>query len=229
MKRLTTFFIAATLFIAMSSSNFTANANGKLDQILNNMQQAARGIKTLFANMEQRKHHTQLGGKDEVYNGKLLFKHGGKGDDKVKITYTNGQEVSVNSKEIILYQPQAGQAIITSRQSLSSESQEFAFFSTPYSLTTAQLKSRYNVVHTGDEQVGGVATSVLELTPKVKSSVRKMKWWVAHNTWLPIKTEVTENNGDLSTFILSGMETNGGIADSAFKINFKPGTKTIRR
>ncbi|MCI0490221.1 MAG: outer-membrane lipoprotein carrier protein LolA [Blastocatellia bacterium] len=227
MKQLKIFFPAVALLVAASFSTSTVGANGRLDQVLNRMQQAAKGITTLYAKMNQVKRLKDIGGR-ETNSGDIIFKHKGKGDDRVRINYDNGQQVSVDGKEIILYQPSINQAIITNRNALSSENQEFAFFSTPYSLTAAQLKSRYTVVHLGEEQVGGVTTSVLKLTPKGKSSVREMKWWVDHSSWLPIKTEVVEQNEDVSTFTLSNMKLNGGIADSAFKIKFRPGTKVIK-
>ncbi|HET9529278.1 MAG TPA: outer-membrane lipoprotein carrier protein LolA, partial [Blastocatellia bacterium] len=198
--------------------------------VLSNMQREARNIKTLFAHMEQAKRNTQIGGK-EIYRGKIFFKHAGKGNDKVKIEYDipAGQEVSVIGDEITLYQPSINQVIYTSRKSQASQNQEFAFFSTPYSLTSAQIKSRYNAVYVGEEQMGGTKTSVIELTPKAKSAVKKIKWWVDQSSWLPIKSEVIEQNGDVSTFTLSGLKTNGSMSDGMFKIKVAKGTKEIRR
>jgi outer membrane lipoprotein-sorting protein len=156
-------------------------ANGQLDQVLSNMQREARNIKTLFAHMEQTKRNTQIGGK-EIYRGKIFFKHAGKGNDRVKIVYEipAGQEVSVIGDEITLYQPSINQVIYTSRRSQASQNQEFAFFSTPYSLTSAQIKSRYDAAYLGEEQVGGARTSVvgrsIELAPnKIRSHRAKRR------------------------------------------------------
>ena len=228
MKRLNLFFLAVALVAAALYSTPSVGANGRLDHILNQMQQAAGKINTLYARMDQVKRLKDIGGK-ETYSGDVFFKHGKRGDDKVLINYSNGQQVSVIGNEIILYQPNIYQAIITTKQSRASENQEFAFFATPYSLTAAELKARYDVAHVADEQVGGVSTSVLKLTPKGKSAVREMKWWVDHNSWLPIKSEVVEQNGNVSTFTLSNLKLNGALSDGAFKIKFRPGTKEIRK
>lgn len=230
MKRTAIFGLAAAFAIAATLLSSGVEANGQLDQVLSNMQREARNIKTLFAHMEQAKRNTQIGGK-EIYRGKIFFKHAGKGNDKVKIEYDipAGQEVSVIGDEITLYQPSINQVIYTSRKSQASQNQEFAFFSTPYSLTSAQIKSRYNAVYVGEEQMGGTKTSVIELTPKAKSAVKKIKWWVDQSSWLPIKSEVIEQNGDVSTFTLSGLKTNGSMSDGMFKIKVAKGTKEIRR
>ena len=128
------------------------------------MQKAAAGIRSIKADLYQEKRLGQLGGK-EINNGKLWFKHEGKGSDKVKIEYyRNGkpsQVVWVVGNEIWLYQPPINQVIITTRTSQASKNQEFAFIATPYK-SVPELKSQYNIVHKGDD--GGNA--VLELTPK---------------------------------------------------------------
>jgi outer membrane lipoprotein-sorting protein len=230
MKRTSISGLAAAFAIAATLFSSGVEANGQLDQVLSNMQREARNIKTLFAHMEQTKRNTQIGGK-EIYRGKIFFKHAGKGNDRVKIVYEipAGQEVSVIGDEITLYQPSINQVIYTSRRSQASQNQEFAFFSTPYSLTSAQIKSRYDAAYLGEEQVGGARTSVIELTPKAKSAVKKIKWWVDQSSWLPIKSEVIEQNGDVSTFSLSGLKTNGSMSDGIFKIKVAKGTKEIRR
>jgi outer membrane lipoprotein-sorting protein len=220
-----------TLIIAALVATSTAAPvapNGNLDQILAKMQAAAKNIATLRASLEQRKRLVQIGG-SENYKGNLIFKHAGR-NDWVRINYSNGQQVSVDPKEIVLYQPRIKQAIITTRGKLASENQEFAFFSAPYSLTTAQMKQRYDIVHVGDENVGGTNTSVLQLTPKGQSAVKQMKWWVSQSSWLPVKSEMIDaKSGDVTTFTLANMEMNPKISDGDFKINLPSGTKVIRK
>jgi outer membrane lipoprotein-sorting protein len=230
MKRLGIISIAAAFFMTAAVFSSKAGANGQLDQVLSNMQQAAQKITSLSAKMEQVKRNTQIGGK-EMFRGHIFFKHAGKTNDKVLIRYEipAGQAVSVVGDEITLYQPSINQVIYTSRRSQASQNQEFAFFSTPYSLNSAEIKARYQAAHVGDEQVGGARTSVLELTPKSKSAIKKMKWWVDQTTWLPIKSELVEQNGDISTFTLSDIKTNGAMSDGMFKIKVAKGTKEIRR
>src|SRR5258708_7887921 len=139
-----------------------ANANGKLDEVLANMERAARTIKTIEADMLQEKRDLQIGGK-EVYSGKIFFLHD-KNCDKVRINYDRppGQVVAVLCNEIDLYQPSINQMIITSRQSQASKNQEFSFIATPYT-SVPQLKSQYNIAYLGDEQLGSNSTAKLEL------------------------------------------------------------------
>lgn len=204
------------------------SANGKLDEVLANMERAARTIKTIEADMLQEKRDMQIGGK-EVYSGKIFFLHDPK-CDKVRINYDRppGQVVAVLCNEIILYQPSIKQVIKTTRQSQASKNQEFSFIATPYK-SVPELKSQYNIVYVGDERVGSGATAKLDLTPKAKSSVQKLTLWVDESSWLPIKYQVVEKSNNITTFTLGNMKTNGGLSGENFNVTWPAGTKVVRQ
>ncbi|HKP87508.1 MAG TPA: outer membrane lipoprotein carrier protein LolA [Blastocatellia bacterium] len=227
MKRINMLFITAVLFITASFSISTANANGdgKLDEILDNMQKNAASIKTIYAKMEQVKRDRSIGGA-EKYSGEIFFKHVGKNNDKVRINYSvpKGQTLWIEGAEITLYQEALKQAIITSRRAAAAKGDEFAFVATPYT-SVPDLKRQYNIVYVGEEQ--GMAK--LDLTPKGKSSLRKLTLWVDQSSWLPTKSQVTEANNNETTFTLSGVKQNSVISDGTFKVKLPGGTKTIRK
>jgi outer membrane lipoprotein-sorting protein len=227
MKRTKLFLAIVTAIGAASIPLQRTSANGKLDEILANMERTARSIKTIEADMRQEKRDMQIGGK-EVYSGRIYFVHDRKCDN-VRIDYSvpAGQVVAVECNKITLYQPGISQATITTRQAQASKNQEFSFIATPYK-SIPELKNQYNIVHSGDEQVGSGSTAKLELTPKAKSSVRKLTLWVDQSSWLPIKYQIVENNNNVTTFLLSGMKLNGGIPGSKFKVSLPPGTKVVK-
>src|SRR5437660_122122 len=101
-----------------------ASANGKLDEVLANMERTARTIKTIESDMLQEKRNMQIGGR-EIYSGKIFFLHDRR-CDKVRINYDRpqGQVVAVLCDEIYLYQPSINQMIITSRRAQASKNQE---------------------------------------------------------------------------------------------------------
>jgi outer membrane lipoprotein-sorting protein len=125
---------------------------------------------------------------------------------------------------ITLYQADINQAIVTTRSAAASKGDEFAFIATPYT-SVPELKRQYNIVYLGDDQ--GMAK--LELTPKAKSSIKNLTWWVDQTTWLPVRSTVVESNGTPTTFILSDIRKNQGITDSTFKVDLPKGTKIVRK
>ena len=227
MKRINLSLIAVALVCAASFSIPTVEANGQLDEILANMQKAAQGIRSVRADLQAEKRFAGIGGR-EANNGKIWFKHEGKGSDKVKVEYQrNGvpsQVVWVVGNEIWFWQPTINQVILTTRSSQASKNQEFSFIATPYA-SVPELKSQYNIVHKGDEG----AAAVLELTPKRPSSVKQLTLWVNKSTWVPNRYQVIEKNGDVSTFVLSNMALNDAIAPAMFRKSWPSGTKELRK
>ncbi len=225
MKRINLIFTTAVFLIAVFSIP-TASANGNLDEILNNMQKSAASIKTIYARMEQSKRDINLGGKPEQYSGEIFFKHVGKDNDMVRINYTKpkGQTVWVVGNKVTLYQAEINTAIVTTRGAAAQKGDEFRFVATPYT-SVPDLKSQYNITHVGDEQ--GLAK--LELTPKRKSSVKSLTLWVDQSSWLPTKYQIVEGNGNITTFTLSSLKTNGVIPNGNFEVKLPKDTQITRK
>lgn len=229
MKRSKLLFIFIALVAVPSIRASGTGINGKLDEVLANMERAARSIKMIEADLHQEKRDMQIGGK-EVYAGKIYFQHAGKDRDKLRINYSvpEGQVVAVVGNEITLYQPRINQVILTTRQAQASKNQEFSFIATPYK-SVPELKSQYNIVYAGDEQVGSASTAKLELTPKGASSAKKLTLWVDQSAWLPIKYQVVETNNNVTTFSLSDIKQSAGATEKTFKVTWPSGTKVVRR
>src|SRR5690242_5756518 len=123
---LITALVGTAMFAMSRATSNVSKANGKLDEILANMERAARKINTIEADMFQEKRDMQIGGK-EVYSGRIFFLHD-KRCDKVRINYDrpSGQVVAVLCDEIDLYQPSINQMIVTSRRAQAAKNQEFS-------------------------------------------------------------------------------------------------------
>jgi outer membrane lipoprotein-sorting protein len=198
-----------------------SRANGQLDQILTNMQNAGKQIKSLASNIAQEK-KSSLGG-TERYNGTITLQRGPKGGEKVIIHYANGQHVSVVGDKIVLYNERIPQAIETTRRSQANSKPEFDFIATPFA-SVADLKARFNIAYLGEEN--GMAK--LELTPK-NPALQKSILWVDKGMWIPTKFRVQEKTGDVSYFSLSGVTLNPTVSADTFKIKYKPNTEVIKR
>ena len=219
--------MVSAIIAAASTQWPAASANG-LDEVLKNMERAARSIKTIEGDMRQEKRDRQIGGK-EVYSGRIFFLHDKK-CDRVRINYDNpqGQVAVVDCNRIILYQPRINEVILTTRQAQASKNQEFSFIATPYK-SVPELKNQYNIAYIADEQIDSNSTAKLELTPKARSSVQKLTLWVNQSSWLPIRYQVVENNSNVTTFALSNMKLNGGLSPEVFKVSWPAGTKVVRQ
>ena len=224
-NKVLTVALTAVLAVLFATS---ASANGKLDEVLANMERSARSIKGIEAELRQEKRNMQIGGR-EIYSGRIYFQHSGKDNDKLRIDYTipEGQVVGVKGDKITLYQKAINQVILTTRKAQASKSQEFSFIATPYK-SVPELKSQYNIVYAGDETVGSASTVKLELTPKGPSSAKKLVLWVDQSSWLPVKYQVTETNNNITTFTLNNLKR-GDIPSDKFNVTWPSGTKVVRQ
>ena len=80
MKRSKLIFTIIALTTAAVVPTWGSHANGKLDEILANMQKAAGSITAIQTKMDQLKHNLDIGG-FEKYTGEIFFKHTAKGND----------------------------------------------------------------------------------------------------------------------------------------------------
>jgi outer membrane lipoprotein-sorting protein len=96
---------AGVLAFLVTLSVAPVSANG-VDEVLNNMRAAGKNIKSLRASLTQEKKDNSIGGPAEKYYGTIVMQRGERqGSEKVKIKYSNGQELSVIGEKITLYQP----------------------------------------------------------------------------------------------------------------------------
>jgi len=83
------------------------------------------------------------------------------------------------------------------------------------------LKRSYDVKLTGEEQLDGKKTYLLELTPKsddVKHQITKIQMWIDSSSWLPVQQKFFETApGDYIQFHYTNMMKNLKIPDSRFK------------
>jgi outer membrane lipoprotein-sorting protein len=214
--------MATALFLVAASVSISAlpSANG-VEQILANMQNAAKNIRTMQADLKQVTRHA-IGGNTK-YNGNVLIQRGSTaGSEKAIVKYTNGQQVSVVGDRITIAQPNIGQMITASRSKLAQENNQYSFIATPFA-STSSLKAKFDIAYVRDE--GNEA--VLELTPKV-SDIQKSTIWVDKGSWLPTRFQAIEKNGDQTIFTLSNIQQNIKVDSNTFQVSC-PGCKVIRK
>jgi outer membrane lipoprotein-sorting protein len=63
--------------------------------------------------------------------------------------------------------------------------------------------------------------------PGVQAPFKRQELWVNHQTWLPIKVELTEKNNDVTWIRFGNMQQNISLSNSFFSVKPQPGTKVI--
>jgi outer membrane lipoprotein carrier protein len=83
---------------------------------------------------------------------------------------------------------------------------------------TAELGRKYEVKLAPDETVGGIATHVLDLTPRQPGLFSAIRLWVDTKRGVPVQTRLTEPTGDHTTIRFDKVVVNGKLPADAFEL-----------
>lgn len=83
---------------------------------------------------------------------------------------------------------------------------------------------RYDAVLEGQEDIEGVSTHRVLLTPRVESPYRSVRVWIALEDHLVRKFEIVERNETVRTVLLRELQPNASIPDDVFEFEPPPGT-----
>lgn len=94
---------------------------------------------------------------------------------------------------------------------------------------TDSLKKNYEIALTGEEELDGRKTAVLELTPRsdeMKKQIAKVVMWVDESSWLPVQQKFIEaGTGDYALSRYTKVMKNLKLGDGKFKPDWPKGTK----
>ena len=224
MKKLYYSSVAIMMLALVSLSLKPVSANG-VDEVLNNMRAAGKNIKSVRASLTQVKRDKSIGGPPERYSGTIVMQRGDRqGSEKVKIKYSNGQELAVVGEKITLYQPSINQVLFTTRQKIGRENKDISFVATPFA-SVDELKAKFDIERSGDDQ--GMA--VLVLRPK-NPNLQHTTIWVDKSNWLPVQFKLDDKKSKVeSSFTLTQVSANAPVRSDEFTIKYPSGTKELRQ
>jgi outer membrane lipoprotein-sorting protein len=99
-----------------------------------------------------------------------------------------------------------------------------------FGTTAAEMRKSYEIKLGGTEQLGGVATTRIELTPKeaeARKLVTKIELWLPEGQGNPIQEKVSTPSHNYNLFVYSNLKPNPALPDSAFELNLPPNVKRI--
>jgi outer membrane lipoprotein-sorting protein len=98
-----------------------------------------------------------------------------------------------------------------------------------FGLSGAELKKSYDLKLGGEETVGGIKATRIELLPKDKEArklVAMVELWIADGQTYAVQQKVTEPNGDYNLWMYADAKLNPGLPDSAY--DFVPPANVTR-
>ncbi|HEB75577.1 MAG TPA: outer membrane lipoprotein carrier protein LolA [Nitrospirae bacterium] len=177
------------------------------------LKEAYKGLKTLEGRFVQVSYIKDLG-KEETFKGVFYLKV----PDRMKWIYTEGSsdEVYLNGKEMVVYQPSEEQAFI-------SEVGGYGLGSTPLSILLGleELERNFHL-KAGDGRI--------LLRPKAARSLVDSVELVLSEEGFPVRRiRLLDSYGNSTELFLSDVKRNAAVEDSLFTFTPPPGTAVIRR
>ena len=224
--------LASALATGLAASRSPVHRKGKfppdLAEILSRMNDAAKRLKTVSANLEYTK-VTVLVNDKSVEQGQLFFRKGKTPEILISMKDPDPKYISFRKNKAEIYLPKINQAQEYSLEQHSGLVQQFLLLG--FGTETGELKKSYSIKYVKEEDISGDTCAVLELTPKnedIAAQVTKIHLWISEESWLPIQQQFFEPGGDYLIAKYSGVKVNRELPSSTFKITYQEDVKRVK-
>lgn len=222
--------LALALAGLMPFSAFAASKKERLDltQIFSHMNESARHLKTLSADLEYTK-VTVLVNDFSTESGKMYFRNSKSPDILINFKTPAAKVILFKKNKAEIYQPKINQIQQYDLSKHSSLVQQFLLLG--FGTNSKEMQEVYSVKYSKEEQLDGDMTAVLELTPRKKSlaaQLSKIQLWVSEESWLPVQQKFFEAGGDYSIARYSSVKVNRNLPSSTFEIHAAKGARRVK-
>jgi outer membrane lipoprotein-sorting protein len=219
---------AITLALAPPAGARKGKHHTDLAEILSQMNEASKRLKTVSANLEYTK-VTVLVDDKSTESGKLYFRHGKSPEIRIDMQKPENKIIIFKKNRGEIYLPKINQIQEYDLEQKSDLLQQF--FLLGFGTDTSELKKTYDVKYLREEDLADDTTVVLELTPRkgsVTAQISKIQLWVSEESWLPSRQEFFESGGDYLIATYSGVKVNWPLPGSTFELNAPENAKRVK-
>jgi outer membrane lipoprotein-sorting protein len=199
-----------------------------LTEILSDMNEASKRLKTVSANLEYTK-VTVLVDDKSTQSGQIFYRKGKNTEICINFQKPESKILLFKKNKGEIYLPKINQIQEYDLGQKSDLVQQFLLLG--FGSDTGELKKTYNVQYLQEEDMEGETTALLELVPRkqnVASQLSKIQIWVSEESWLPTQQKFFESGGDYTIAHYSGMKVNRVLPSSTFELNPAPGAKRVK-
>jgi len=199
-----------------------------LSEILSRMNDAAKRLKSLSANLQYTK-VTVLVNDKSTEEGRLFFRKGKTPEVRIEMQQPESKVILFKKNKAEIYLPKINQLQEFSLEQKSGLVEEFVLLG--FGSETGELKKSYQLKYLREEEIEGDTTAVLELTPRkesLASQLTKIQMWVSEESWLPAQQQFFEPGGDYLIARYRAVKVNLKIPSSTFEIHPAEGVKRVK-
>jgi outer membrane lipoprotein-sorting protein len=199
-----------------------------LSEILSRMNDAAKRLKSLSANLTYTK-VTVLVNDKSTEQGRLFFRKGKPSEIRIEMQQPESKVILFKKNKAEIYLPKINQLQEYSLEQKSGLVEDFLLLG--FGSETGDLKKSYRLKYIKEEDLEGDTTAVLELTPRkesLASQLTKIQMWVSEESWLPTQQQFFEPGGDYLIASYREVKVNLKIPSSTFEIHPAEGAKRVK-
>jgi outer membrane lipoprotein-sorting protein len=199
-----------------------------LAEILSRMNETAKHLKTLSANLEYTK-VTVLVNDKSTENGRLFYRKGKSAEIRIDFDKPDSKTILFKKNRAEIYQPKINQIQEYDLGQHSDLIQQFLLLG--FGTETGELRKFYNLKFLSEEDMDGDTTAVLELIPRkssVAAQVAKIQVWISEESWLPVQQKLFEAGGDYSIARYTAVKVNRSVPSSTFEIDAPRDAKRVK-
>jgi outer membrane lipoprotein-sorting protein len=199
-----------------------------LETTLERMDAGARDFRTLTANLEHIK-YTDVVKDTSTESGQMWLQ---KKDEKMRIEFAKPDQRTIlrTGNSLAIYSPKINRVEeydLGKDRALVDQYVRLGF-----GTRSEDLKKSFDVEFSGEHDLDGRKTLLLELTPKtdqVRAQISKIQMWVDESAWLPLQQKFFEaGSGDYFIFHYSDIKKNLKIEESRFKPDWPKNATKIK-
>ena len=184
------------------------HADLTVTEILSQMNEASKSLKTVSANLEYTK-VTVLVDDKSTESGQLFFRKGKTPEIRIDIQKPESKIILFKKNRGEIYLPKINQIQEYDLEQKSDLVQQFLLLG--FGTDTNELKKTYDVKYLREEDLADDTTALLELMPRkgnVAAQISKIQIWVSEESWLPTQQKFFEGGGDYLIATYSGVKVN---------------------
>jgi len=212
------------------SATSSATAGSSLEGVLTQMDSAAAAFRTAEADFIWDQYQRVVNETD-TQKGKVYYRRTGKGDTQMSANIQSPEQkyLVFADGRVRIYQPKIEQ--VNEYDAGKNRDQFQSFLVLGFGGRGHDLQKQFDVTYGGNEDVDGVKTAKLELSPKapnVKNMFNQIVIWIDPARGISLKQQFFELSGDYRIAHYTNIKLNSKVADDVFKLHTSGSVKTVR-
>ncbi len=219
--------LATALVLSLAPPAGARKHPGDLTQILDQMKEASKNLKTVYAVLQYTK-FTVLVNDTSTESGLFYFRKGKTPEIRLDIQKPDTKILLLKKNRGEFYLPKIKQIQEYDLSQKSDAMQQILLLG--FGADPWDLKKSYDVKYLREEDLEGDTNVLLELVPRKSASSQftKIQMWISEESWLPTQQKFFQPDGDYLLVRYSSVKKNRDLANSIFELNAPSDAKIVK-